>query len=70
MKKYWIINVGGSNGYSICVHCGAQTIEQAIDIAADAKLFDANDDAKDAWGEEADDATIKQFTEWNMVHEL
>ena len=70
MKKYWIINVGGIDGYSLLVHCGAKTIEQAIDIAADADLFDSADDAKAAFGEEADDYTIKHFNEYGLTHEL
>lgn len=70
MKKYWIINVGGKDGYSLLVHCGAETIEQAIDIAADADLFDSADDAKAAFGEEADDYAIKHFNEYGLTHEL
>ena len=33
MKKYWLINVVGIDGYSLVVHCGAQTEEEVIDIA-------------------------------------
>lgn len=70
MKKYWVINVSGKVGYSLLVHCGAETIEQAIDIAADADLFDDEDDAEIAWGEEADDDTIKHFNKYGLTHEL
>ena len=70
MKKYWLINVSGHNGYSMVVHCEVNTIEQAIDAASDADLFDDAADAKIAFGEEADDNTIKQFKEWNMIHEI
>ena len=69
-KKYWLINVSGKDGYSILVHCGAQTIEQAIDMAADAELFDNYDDAKGAFGEEADDDTIAHFNSWGLTQEL
>lgn len=69
-KKYWLINVAGKDGYSMVVHTSAKSIEEAIDIAADAKLFDSNDDARGAFGEEADEDTIKHFTEWKLVHEL
>ena len=64
MKKYWLINVSGHNGYSMLVHCEASTIEQAIDAAADADLFEDAADAKIAFGEEIaddDDYTIKSF---------
>ena len=60
-KKYWMINVSGNNGYSLLVHCDAQTIEEAIDIAEDADLFDSHDDAMNAFGEEADEYDIKHF---------
>lgn len=64
MKKYWLINVSGYNGYSMLVHCEANTIEQAISAASDADLFDDAADAKIAFGEEIaddDDYTINSF---------
>lgn len=64
MKKYWLINVSGHNGYSMLVHCEASTIEQAISSASDADLFDDASDAKIAFGEEIaddDDYTINSF---------
>ena len=70
MKKYWLLNVAGVGGYSIMVHCEANTIEEAVCQAAEADLFDDEDDAEKAWGEEADDYSIKHFTENNLVHEL
>ena len=70
MKKYWLLNVAGVGGYSIMVHCEANTIEEAICQAAEADLFDDEDDAERAWGEEADDYSIKHFTENNLVNEL
>lgn len=70
MKKYWLINVVGIDGYSMLVHCGAQTAEEAIDIALDADLFDSYDDWKISTAEEADDDTIKHFNEWKLTHEL
>ena len=70
MKKYWLLNVAGVGGYSIMVHCEANTIEEAICQAAEADLFDDEDDAERAWGEETDDYSIKHFTENNLVHEL
>ena len=70
MKKYWLLNVAGVGGYSIMVHCEANTIEEAVCQAAEADLFDDEDDAERAWGEEADDYSIKHFTENNLVHEL
>ena len=70
MKKYWLLNVAGVGGYSIMVHCEANTIEEAVCQAAEADLFDVEDDAERAWGEEADDYSIKHFTENNLVHEL
>ena len=70
MKKYWLLNVAGVGGYSIMVHCEADTIEEAVCQAAEADLFDDEDDAERAWGEEADDYSIKHFTENNLVNEL
>ena len=70
MKKYWLLNVAGVGGYSIMVHCEANTIEEAVCQAAEADLFDDADDAERAWGEEADDYSIKHFTENNLVNEL
>jgi hypothetical protein len=70
MKKYWLLNVAGVGGYSIMVHCEANTIEEAVCQAAEADLFDDEDDAERAWGEEADDYSIKHFTENNLVNEL
>ena len=64
MKKYWLINVSGYNGYSMLVHCEATTEEQAINAAADADLFDDASDAKIAFGEEIaddDNYTINSF---------
>ena len=70
MKKYWLINVIGIDGYSLVVHCGVQTSEEAIDIARDADLFTDYDDWKIASAEEADEETIKHFKEWNLINEL
>ena len=42
MKKYWLINVSGHNGYSLMIHAEVSTEEQAINAASDADLF--NDD--------------------------
>lgn len=70
MKKYWLINVIGIDGYSLVVHCGAQAAEEAIDIARDADLFTDYDDWKIASAEEADDDTIKHYEEWNLIQEL
>jgi hypothetical protein len=33
MKKYWLLNVAGVGGYSIMVHCEANTIEEADDYS-------------------------------------
>ena len=70
MKKYWLLNVAGVGGYSIMVHCEANTIEEAVCQAAEADLFDDEDDAERAWGEEADDYSIKHFGEHNLIVEL
>jgi len=70
MKKYWLINVIGIDGYSMVVHCGAQTDDEAIDIARDADLFIDYDDWKIASAEEADDDTIKHYKECNLIQEL
>ena len=70
MKKYWLLNVAGVGGYSIMVHCEANTIEEALCQAAEADLFDDETDAENAYGEEADEDSIKHFTENNLVHEL
>lgn len=62
MKKYWLINVGGYNGYSMLVHCVADNIDEAIAKASEADLFEDAADAKIAFGEEiTDDYTIKSF---------
>ena len=70
MKKYWLINVSGHNGYSLMIHAEVSTEEQAINAASDADLFDDSDDANIATAEEADDNSIKQFKEWNMINEI
>jgi hypothetical protein len=70
MKKYWLLNVAGVGGYSIMTHSEAQTIEEALCEAAEADLFDDEIDAENAWGEEADEYSIKHFVENNLVHEL
>lgn len=70
MRKYWLINVIAVDGYSLLVHCGAKTEEEAIDIARDADLFTDYDDWKIASAEEADEDTIKHFNEWGYTHEL
>ena len=70
MKTYWLINVVGIDGYSMVVHCGAKTADEAIDIACDADVFENYDDWKIATAEEADDDTIKHFTEWKLIQEL
>jgi hypothetical protein len=70
MKKYWLINVSYIDGYSILVHCGAQTADEAIDVARDADLFNDYSDWKGASAEEADEETIKHFKEWNLINEL
>jgi hypothetical protein len=62
MKKYWLINVSGHNGYSMLVHCVADDIDEAIAKASEADLFEDTADAKIAFGEEiTDDYTIKSF---------
>jgi hypothetical protein len=70
MKKYWLLNVAGVGGYSIMVHCEANTIEEALCQAAEADLFEDETDAENAYGEEADEDSIKHFTEYNLVNEL
>lgn len=70
MKKYWLINVAGIDGYSILVHCGAKTADEAIDIARHADLFENFDDWRIASAEEADDDTINHFNEWGLTNEL
>ena len=71
-KKYWFINVQFDDiaGYSLLVHCGATNGKEAISMAADAKLFNEDSDANLASCEEADDDTIKHFTDWKLVQEL
>ena len=55
MRKYWLINVIGIDGYSLVVHCGAKTEEEAIDIARDADLFtDYEELEREKQAEEAD----------------
>ena len=70
MKKYWLINVAGLYGYSVMVHCGAQTEEEAIDIARDADLFSDYDDWKIASVEEADENSVETFRKWGYINEL
>lgn len=70
MKKYWLLNVAGVGGYSIMVHCEADTIEEALCQAAEADLFDDEIDAENAYGEEADEDTIKHFNECGCTYEL
>jgi len=70
MKKYWLLNVCGVGGYSLMVHSKAQTIDEALCQAAEADLFNDEIDAENAYGEEADEHTIKHFKENNLIHEL
>ena len=70
MKKYWLINVSGYNGYSLMIYAEVDTEEQAINAASDADLFSDADDAKIAFAEEADETSIKQFKDWDLVHEI
>lgn len=70
MKKYWLINVSGHNGYSLMIYAEVDTEEQAINAASDADLFSDADDAKIAFAEEADETSIKQFKDWDLVHEI
>ena len=70
MKKYWLLNVAGVGGYSIMVHCEADTIEEALCQAAEAELFNDEIDAEYAYGEEADEYAIKHVKEHNWVIEL
>ena len=70
MKKYWLINVSGHNGYSLMIYAEVDTEEQAINAASDADLFTDVDDAYIAFAEEADETSIKQFKDWDLVHEI
>lgn len=69
-KKYWLINVIGIDGYSMVIHCGAQTEDEAISTALFADLFTDHDDWKIALAEEADDDTIEHFNSWGYIQEL
>lgn len=70
MKKYWLLNVPGVGGYSIMVHCEANTVDEALCQAVEADLFNDEMEAEYAYGEEADEESIKHFTEHNLVNEL
>ena len=70
MKKYWLINVCGVGGYQVMIHSDAQTIDDALCQAAEDDLFDDEIDAENAYGEEADEETIKEFKEQGLIHEL
>lgn len=70
MKKYWLINVSGHNGYSLMIYAEVDTEEQAINAASDADLFSDADDAKIAFAEEADETSVKHFKDWDLVHEI
>lgn len=70
MKRYWLLNVAGTHGYSIMVHAETEKEEEAISMASEAGLFDDELDADVAFGEEADEDSIKHFVENNLVHEL
>ena len=69
-KKYWLINVIGIDGYSMVIHCGAQTEDEAISTALFAKLFNYSEDCRIATAEEADDYTINHYNEFGYTHEL
>ena len=70
MKKHWLINVGGHNGYSMVVLCEAQDDEEAIYMADKADLFQDEEDAAYAFAEEADEQTIEHFTKNGLVQEI
>ena len=69
-KKYWLINVIGIDGYSMVIHCGAQTEDEAISTALFAKLFNNSEDCRIATAEEADDDTFEHFNSWGDIQEL
>ena len=69
-KKYWLINVSGKHGYSMMVYCEAEDEDEAVEMAADANLFNDEEDAEYAYAEEASEYDIKHFTEFNMVKEI
>lgn len=52
MKKIYSINVAGKHGYSFAVECDANFEEEAIDMAAEAGLFDDPEDAEYATAED------------------
>lgn len=70
MKKYWLINVSGSNGYSMMVYCEAKDEFEAINMASDANLFDDEEDAEYAFAEEADDDSIEHFKKYGMIQTI
>lgn len=55
-KRVYSINVPGAYGYSFAVKCEATCEEEAIDAAADAKLFDEPEDADYAIAEDITDS--------------
>ena len=70
MKKYWLINVSGTDGYSFMVRCKADSSDDVISMASEAGLFNDEEDTKEASCEEADEEDIKHFTEWGLIQEI
>jgi hypothetical protein len=70
MKKYWLINVSGRDGYSLMIHAEVETEGQAIDAAANADLFDDVCDSRYAFAEVASESDINQFKEWDLINEI
>lgn len=70
MKKYFLINVLGKHGYSFMVHAAVKDEDEAIELAAENGLFEAEGDADYATAEEASDYDVKHFEKANMINEL
>lgn len=69
-KNYYLINVTGRNGYSFMVACGAKDEFEAIDMAAEANLFEDEDDADYAIAEEATQYDIDHFKKFGSIYEI
>lgn len=69
MKSYYSINVPGKHGYSFAV-CGEFTEDEAVDMAADANLFNDADDADYAIVEELTQSEIDRFKKCGCLREL
>ena len=69
-KKHYLLNVAGKHGYSFMILCDAKDEDDAIDMAADADLFDDPVDADYCIAEEASESEIARWKDYGTIQEI